>query len=136
MSGAKDDAPEPRRRARPNRESQDTRSPERGRTAASERSPKSRAKSSSEGGLSGRRAAVKAAEHVRDLSGKEPEAVTSLESTDQGWRVGIEVLEAQRIPDSTDILAIYLVEVDDEGQLVSYRRERRHYRGRAEESHT
>ncbi len=80
-----------------------------------------------------REAAVRAAHHVRDLTGGEPEGVTSLERTGAGWRVDLEVVESRRIPDSTDILAVYRVEVDDEGELVSYRRAGRYYRGRAQE---
>lgn len=91
-------------------------------------------KSSSSHRLSGRRAAARAAHHVSDLAGKDLEAVTSLEETEQGWMVGIEVVETHRIPDSTDILAVYLVEVDDAGELISFRRAKRHYRGRAEKS--
>ncbi|MDF3293023.1 gas vesicle protein GvpO [Streptomyces silvisoli] len=83
--------------------------------------------------VTARKAAQYAAGHVASLTGRQPEAVTSLERTDNGWRVGVEVVETHRIPDSTDILAVYRVEVDDDGGLVSYRRGERHYRGRAEE---
>ncbi|MFC4606831.1 gas vesicle protein GvpO [Streptomyces maoxianensis] len=83
--------------------------------------------------ITARKAAQYAARHVQDFTGEPPEGVTSLESTEDGWRVGIEVVETHRIPDSTDILAVYRVEVDEEGELVSYRRDRRYYRGRADE---
>ncbi|AXI81330.1 gas vesicle protein [Peterkaempfera bronchialis] len=80
-----------------------------------------------------REAAAHAALHVQTLTGRDPEGVTSLERTEGGWRIGIEVLEAHRIPDSTDILAEYQVEVDGDGELITYHRTRRYYRGRAEE---
>jgi Gas vesicle synthesis protein GvpO len=83
--------------------------------------------------INARKAAQYAASHVAEMTGREPEGVTSLERIDSGWRVGIEVLETHRIPDSTDILAVYRVEIDDEGELVSYRRDQRYYRGHAEE---
>ncbi|MBT2392560.1 gas vesicle protein [Streptomyces sp. ISL-1] len=83
--------------------------------------------------ITARKAAQYAARHVQDFTGEPPEGVTSLESTEDGWQVGIEVVETHRIPDSTDILAVYRVEVDEEGELVSYRRDRRYYRGRADE---
>jgi hypothetical protein len=85
------------------------------------------------GTLTTREAAAHAALHVQALTGRGPENITSLERTESGWRVGIEVLETRRIPDSTDILAEYDVEVDSEGELVGYRRSRRYYRGRSEE---
>ncbi|MBP8538528.1 gas vesicle protein GvpO [Streptomyces sp. MK37H] len=82
--------------------------------------------------LVARDAARSAARHVRGLTGRTPEGITSLERTEDGWTIGIEVVETHRIPDSTDILAEYQVELDDRGELVSYRRAERYYRGRAE----
>lgn len=80
-----------------------------------------------------RSAARSAARELRDLTGHDPESITSVERHEDGWLVGVEVLETHRIPDSTDILAEYRVEVDGEGGLVSYHRARRYYRGRSEE---
>jgi hypothetical protein len=85
-------------------------------------------------GLTAREAATHAALHVKGLTGRQPEGVTSLEHDEGGWRVGIEVVETHRIPDSTDVLAEYQVEVDEEGELLSYHRDRRYYRSRPEES--
>ncbi|MBI0299590.1 gas vesicle protein [Streptomyces sp. PRKS01-29] len=82
--------------------------------------------------LVARDAARSAARHVQGLTGRSPEGVTSLERTRDGWTIGIEIVETHRIPDSTDILAEYRVELDDRGELVSYRRAERYYRGRAE----
>jgi hypothetical protein len=92
-----------------------------------------RPKASRRRGVDARAAARHAALYVRELTGEQPEGVTSLERGEDGWQVGIEVVETHRIPDSTDILAEYRVEVDEEGGLVSYHRERRYYRGRADE---
>ncbi|TQK42646.1 gas vesicle protein GvpO [Streptomyces sp. SLBN-118] len=147
MPGSERAGPEPRKQARQKRESA-TRASERGSTEGTRRrttksssphrsegdGPEPKKRASSPHRLSGRRAAARAAQHVRELADKDLEAVTSLEKTDEGWQVGIEVVETHRIPDSTDILAVYLVEMDDEGELISYRREKRHYRGRAERS--
>jgi hypothetical protein len=82
--------------------------------------------------LTARDAAACAARHVRELTGCDPEGVTSLARTDEGWRIGVEVVESRRVPDSTDILAVYSVEVDGSGELVSYDRNDRYYRGRAD----
>ena len=51
----------------------------------------------------------------------------------RGVPVGVEVVDTRRIPDTADILAEYLVQVDDGGQLVGYRRTRRYTRGRTGE---
>ncbi|MFJ8622259.1 gas vesicle protein GvpO [Kitasatospora sp. NPDC093550] len=83
--------------------------------------------------LTARGAAARAADCVQELTGRSAEGITSLKRTEDGWQVGVEVLEARRIPDSTDILAEYGVVLDADGELVSYRRNRRYHRGRANE---
>jgi hypothetical protein len=83
-------------------------------------------------GMTGVEAARRAVRRVQELTGLEPEGVTLLEPTDRGWRVGVEVTEMERIPSTTDVLAIYQVELDERGRTVSYRRAQRHYRGRVD----
>jgi hypothetical protein len=78
-------------------------------------------------------AAKVAVDHVTALTGRESEGVTSLERTDDGWLVGVEVVESRRVPDSTDLLAVYEAAVDHSGELVSYRRVDRYARGRGNE---
>ena len=63
------------------------------------------------------------------LTGKEPESVTGVERSKKGWLVTVEVVEDRRIPSSTDILSTYRTELDDDGELLSYRRLRRYSRG-------
>jgi hypothetical protein len=75
--------------------------------------------------------AAKAAGELLELTGKAVEGVTGLESTDDGWTVQIEVVEMRRIPDSTDVLALYEVSTDKQGSLLGYRRLRRYTRGTA-----
>jgi hypothetical protein len=56
--------------------------------------------------------------------------MTSVELTaDDGWVVEFEVLEERRIPSSSDILALYEVELDADGELLAFRRTRRYLRG-------
>lgn len=78
------------------------------------------------------RAARDGVRHVTKLTGRDPEGVVSLERTDDGWRVGVEVVEVHRIPDSADILAVYEADLDESFDLLSYRRTRRYPRGRGE----
>jgi hypothetical protein len=70
-----------------------------------------------------------AAEQLLALTGREPEGVTGLERTDDGWAVRIEVLELRRVPTTTDLLALYEVLTDRRGELQGYRRLRRYTRG-------
>ena len=78
------------------------------------------------------RMARRAAGHVAALTGRYAESVISIERRDGGWRVGVEVVETHRIPDSADILAIYEVLVRSSGDLISYRRIRRYTRGQVD----
>jgi hypothetical protein len=52
-----------------------------------------------------------------------------VERNDDGWEVGVEVVETHRIPDTADILAVYQLHLDEDGELVSYRRTKRYSRG-------
>jgi hypothetical protein len=67
---------------------------------------------------------------IVELTGKEPEGVTAVQPADDGWVVGVEVVEDRRIPSSSDILSIYQAGIDADGNLTSYRRIRRYARGR------
>ena len=71
-----------------------------------------------------------AAQQLVALTGRSPECVVGVQRTDDGWQVDLEVVESRRIPDSTDILAIYRVETDEDGDLTGYQRIRRYVRGK------
>jgi gas vesicle protein GvpO len=71
----------------------------------------------------------RACAELGELLGREPEGVVSLERTDDGWRLGVEVVETRRIPDTADVLAEYEVDVNSRGRLMGYRRARRYARG-------
>jgi hypothetical protein len=77
--------------------------------------------------------ARRAVEQVTELLGRDVEGVVSLERNDDGWRVGVEVVELRRVPSTADLLAEYDVELDSRGQLVGYRRVRRYPRGKAQD---
>lgn len=83
--------------------------------------------------LDARRAAQLAAREVAELTGRQPENVTSVAKDEDGWKVGIEVVELHRIPDTADILAIYQVRLDARGELLSCSREHRYHRASTEE---
>jgi hypothetical protein len=74
-------------------------------------------------------AARRATENVAEFTGRHPENVVAIEPRDGDWYVDVEVVESHRIPDTTDILAIYQVRLDRGGRLLSYRRIRRYSRG-------
>ncbi|MEU6520576.1 gas vesicle protein [Streptomyces sp. NPDC046978] len=59
------------------------------------------------------------------------EGVCAVRRTEEGWCVGIDVLEVPRIPDTTSLLATYEVELDESGGPAEYRRVCRYHRGTA-----
>lgn len=79
--------------------------------------------------MSGPKIAQAALQQLVELVGKQPEGVTSLQRTDDGWTVHVEVLEVRRVPDTTDVLSSYEVDMDTDGDLLGYRRLRRYVRG-------
>ncbi|HZR53860.1 MAG TPA: gas vesicle protein GvpO [Streptosporangiaceae bacterium] len=82
--------------------------------------------------MSAGEAAKAALRQIATLTSKQPEGITEIARTEDGWTVGVELLEDQRIPSSADILATYETTVDADGELVSYRRVRRYARGRGD----
>ncbi|MER7891773.1 gas vesicle protein [Micromonospora sp. NPDC094482] len=82
--------------------------------------------------LSAAEAAREGLRQVVELTGREPVGTTSLRAVQDGWLVGVEVVEDRRIPASTDLLGLYEVELDLDGVLLGYRRVRRYQRGKGE----
>jgi hypothetical protein len=72
-----------------------------------------------------------AARQLAELTGRVPECVIGIERAEEGWTVELEVVESRRIPDSTDVLATYRVQVDDDGELMGYHRVERYVRGKS-----
>lgn len=84
--------------------------------------------------MSAAEAAKAGLQQIAELTGKPTEGVAWVErSEDDGWVVGVEVVEDRRIPSAADILAIYETEMDPGGEMLSYRRARRYSRGRGDE---
>jgi hypothetical protein len=70
-----------------------------------------------------------ARQYISELTSKETVGATAVEPVEDGWLVGVEVIEERRIPTSADMLALYEVELDLDGELLAYRRTRRYARG-------
>ncbi|MFF3446191.1 gas vesicle protein [Streptomyces sp. NPDC002667] len=75
------------------------------------------------------RAMRSAVEQLTSLLGRAPESVSAIRPTDDGWDADVEVLELERVPETTSVMATYRVTLDKEGELVAYERKRRYTRG-------
>ena len=69
-----------------------------------------------------------------DLTSLPVESVSRVERADDGWLVNFEVVELERIPRLTDLLASYEVDVDPTGNLLAWRRMRRYTRKQQDET--
>ena len=75
-----------------------------------------------------------ARETIEDLTGFAPESVSGLQWDGETWLVSVDVCELERIPNTTDVMATYVVQLDDRAGLQGYKRTRRFQRGHGEES--
>ena len=74
--------------------------------------------------------AVSAAlEQFAGLTRLEPVAATGVRREQDGWSVLVDVVELERIPATTSVMATYRVDLDGDGELCGYERLRRFSRG-------
>jgi hypothetical protein len=78
------------------------------------------------------RLARRAIDQVAELTGRTPDGVLGLKKMDTGWNVTVAVVEVPRIPSTTDVLASYDVELDEDGDVRAYRQIRRYVRSQPE----
>ena len=76
---------------------------------------------------------IEAVSQVQELIGKPVEGVTGMEKDGSDWTVTVEVVELSRIPNTTDVLGVYEVTLDRNGDVTGARRTRRYYRSEAGE---
>ena len=70
----------------------------------------------------------RARQYAQELTGHSVESFSGLAKEDQGWRIGVEVVEVARVPSTTDVLCSYEVVLTGDGELVDFRRAGRYYR--------
>lgn len=81
----------------------------------------------------------RAREQVQELFGKPVEAISGFERSNgdgdgdgKGWTVTLELLELERIPDTTSLLGTYEATLDGDGNLLGARRTRRYPRNQSD----
>ncbi|MBE1534558.1 gas vesicle protein GvpO [Actinomadura algeriensis] len=80
--------------------------------------------------LTARDAIRGAAVQLAELLGNQPDSVSALQPRDGGgWVADVEVVEIERIPDTSSVMATYRVTLDERGELMGYERTRRYARG-------
>ncbi len=74
----------------------------------------------------------KAHEEFARLSKLPVNAVIGLSKKEEGWVVSLEALERKAIPDTMDVLGLYEVRLDSEGNLLGFERKKLRKRGETE----
>jgi len=85
------------------------------------------------GTLTAVQAARAAVEQLAQLTGRRLEAVVGIRSEKGTFTVVIEAVEDPRVPSTADVLAEYEVQIDEDGELLGYRRRSRYVRGSTED---
>jgi hypothetical protein len=88
---------------------------------------------SNDGRLSAAELGQAALTTVQELTGYEPEAITGLEWDGEFWDISVDVMELSRIPNTTDVMGSYVVQLDEHGTLRGLKRTRRFVRGHADQ---
>ncbi|MBX0331529.1 gas vesicle protein [Oscillochloris sp. ZM17-4] len=74
-----------------------------------------------------------ARDQIAALTSLPVDTVSRFKREGDGWVVEIELVEMRRIPNSSDVLATYQIQLDSDGSLLSYQRTQRYYRGQVKE---
>jgi len=75
----------------------------------------------------------KAQDEFARLSKLPVNAVIGLAKGEEGWVVSLEALERKAIPDTMDVLGLYEVRLDSDGNLLGFERKKLRKRGETEE---
>lgn len=65
-----------------------------------------------------------AKQHLAGATGLKPGTVTRAFENDDGWHVGVEMLEMSRIPTASDVLGDYEVLLTASGAMLRFERKR------------
>jgi len=66
----------------------------------------------------------KAREELSKITGLELSTTLGAVKEEKGWKVTLEMVEKHSIPDQMDILAVYVVFLDDDGNVIEFKRAR------------
>lgn len=66
---------------------------------------------------------------MTDLTGLPIDTVSGVKYSEGQWHVTLDLIEMRTVPNNRDVLAVYALVLDDAGNLLSYERTHRYYRG-------
>ncbi|MFD2081189.1 Gas vesicle synthesis protein GvpO [Actinopolymorpha cephalotaxi] len=75
-----------------------------------------------------------AVQQFGELTGKQADGVSGVRREGEGWSLLVDVVELERIPSTTTVIATYRLDVTADGELDGYERLRRYVRGSVDPS--
>lgn len=69
---------------------------------------------------------------AKELFKKEPESISSIEKSEKGWKVQVEVLERKAIPDKFDLLKVFEFNLNEDGKVLGFKQIKKIQRGDTE----
>jgi hypothetical protein len=75
----------------------------------------------------------RAREQLAEATGLKLSSTLGASKDEKGWRISVEMVEKESIPDGMDILATYVARLNDKGELLDF--SRKHLRKRID-THT
>ena len=66
---------------------------------------------------------------IKGLLNKEPEAISSVEKTKEGWILQCDVLEKKSVPETYDLLKIFEFKLDNNGKITGFKQLKKIRRG-------
>ena len=70
-----------------------------------------------------------AQKELTKLTKLEPSGVRGVSKDEEGWHITVEMVEKKSIPDGMDLLALYEVILDEEGNVLKFERGKLRKRG-------
>lgn len=70
-----------------------------------------------------------ARENLMSITSLKLSGIFGVSKEDDGWKVTIELIERKAIPDTSDILGIYEMKLNDKGEIVTFNRIKLRRRG-------
>lgn len=71
----------------------------------------------------------KAMPQIKELLKKEPESISSIEKSGEGWTLHCDVLEKKSVPETYDLLRIYEFKLDKNAKITEFKQLRKIRRG-------
>jgi hypothetical protein len=73
----------------------------------------------------------RAKEQLTVITGRDPDSISAFAPSEDGWELTIEMVDIDKIPPTTSVMASYQLEVDDEGNILEYQLMDRYVRGQS-----